>query len=108
MKYWYLLISFVFIINQTSAQYSFEHINSNEAIEVFENNKKLNYPFCGGLKLPEFSECDLDLDGKNDLVIFDNSNQQIEIIAEKKLNTNLYILNDDKFNNLKSYYNGKI
>jgi predicted ABC-type ATPase len=51
---------------------------------------------------------DIYMDIVDDLVIFDNSNQQIEIIAEKKLNTNLYILNDDKFNNLKSYYNGKI
>ncbi len=51
---------------------------------------------------------DIYADLVDELVIFDNSEQKIEIIAEKKINMPMNILDKCKFNNLKSVYNGRI
>ena len=41
------------------------------AIEVTENGKKLANPFAGGLDAAQFASCDIDLDGKKDIVVHD-------------------------------------
>ena len=42
-------------------------------IDVFENGEKLENPWAGGLDLPQFSASDINYDGKEDLIIFDQN-----------------------------------
>ena len=44
----------------------------------------------------------------DEVMIFDNSEGKHDLIAEKILNSEIDILNELKFNKLKSYYNGEI
>ena len=43
----------------------------------------------------------------DEVMIFDNSEGKHDLIAEKSFESDISILNEKKFNNLKSYYNGK-
>jgi len=47
------------------------------AIEIYQNGRPLKNPFSGGLNLPQFSSIDLDLDGSEDLLVFDRSGNAI-------------------------------
>ncbi len=42
-----------------------------DTVPVYENGKKLSMPWAGGLNFTTLGSLDLDLDGKNDLVVFD-------------------------------------
>lgn len=73
MKKIKLIVCLILFLNQFSiAQYSFEEYNRGiDTIQVFENGKKLKYPFTGGLNNPQYSTIDLNFDGLQDLVIFE-------------------------------------
>ncbi len=44
-----------------------------DSVEVTRSGELLDNPWAGGLNCPQFSELDLDLDGKKDLVIFERN-----------------------------------
>lgn len=51
--------------------------NPVQQIPVTVNNSGLTLAWVGGINAAQFSECDLNLDGLNDLVIFDKSSTRI-------------------------------
>ena len=67
----YLLL-LVLSFNFSSAQ-TFKYYYSNSAKVLKSNNDTMLYPFTGGMNSPQFSNIDLNNDGKNDLVVFDRS-----------------------------------
>ncbi len=75
-------LSLLFI--HASAQYSFETYNSGiDTIKVIENNKTLQLPFAGGFDVPQFSQMDLDNDGKKDLVVYDREGYRLTTFLNK-------------------------
>ncbi len=81
------------IFSAKSQNYSFEHYNKgNDTIKVIEGNKTLLHPFTGGFDVPQFAECDLDLDGKLDLVVFDREGGRLSTFLNKgAINTTNYV-----------------
>jgi hypothetical protein len=74
----------LFIISANAQKYSFEHYNMGfDTVKVMEANKQLEFPFAGGFDVPQFAECDLDLDGKLDLVIFDREGGRLSTFLNK-------------------------
>ena len=59
---------------QAAAQLSFQFA---ENIKVFENDRELAQPFAGGFNSGQYGSIDLDLDGHQDLVVFDRSANKI-------------------------------
>ena len=68
-KYYYILL-FLTITNTSFAQIEF--VQNNEVI-VSKNGEDLINPWAGGMNFCQFSKIDLNLDGKDDLFIFDRS-----------------------------------
>jgi hypothetical protein len=69
-----IILFFLFVFLQKNiAQTTF----GQTSFEVTQNGKKLKYAFAGGLNAPQFSEADLNQDGKNDLVVFDRIGFQV-------------------------------
>ena len=55
-------------------------------IEIYtedQNNKNISMPFGGGFDVPQFSACDLDFDGKKDIVIFDREGGKVSCYLNK-------------------------
>ncbi len=78
MKKILLSASLCLVIIGANAQYSFETYNQGlDTIKVIENNKTLQMPFSGGLDVAQFSQIDLNGDGKKDLAIFDREGYRI-------------------------------
>jgi len=50
-----------------------------KSIDVYESGRKLKNPFVGGLDAPQFNQMDVDLDGIEDLLIFDRTSRQLSI-----------------------------
>lgn len=67
------LLAFSITYN-TNGQYVF---STDEPIEVRDMGHQMTFPFSGGLNTPMFSQIDLDLDGKLDLIIFDRVGRRI-------------------------------
>ncbi|MDC0189426.1 T9SS type A sorting domain-containing protein [Flavobacteriales bacterium] len=66
-----LLISLCsFLTNHAIGQISF--IQSND-ITIIKNSNTLGSPWAGGINFAQFSKVDLDLDGADDLLVFDRS-----------------------------------
>ncbi len=51
-------------------------------IEVFVDNNKLQNPWMGGLNSGQYSKLDVNLDGKEDLVVFDRSANRINVFVD--------------------------
>lgn len=85
MKKILLTTSLCLLIIAAKAQtYTFEHFNKGlDTIKVLEDNKLLTHPFAGGLDVPQFAECDLNLDGKLDLVVFDREGGRLSTYLNK-------------------------
>lgn len=49
----------------------------NDTVPVFANSQQLLFPWAGGINFAQFSEIDLDLDGTNDLFVFDRTGNKI-------------------------------
>ncbi len=78
MKKILLSTSLCLFILQVQAQFSFEHYNKGiDTVKVIENNKTLQMPFSGGFDVAQFSQMDLNNDGKKDLVIFDREGYRL-------------------------------
>ncbi len=80
-----LLISFVFIV-KLDAQSVFNYKPYEEVkgkIIVQEGNKELNNPFAGGIDAAQFMSCDLDLDGKKDLITYDREGTVLSCFLNK-------------------------
>lgn len=75
MKKILLLASFISIFSQSEAQISFS--NYKDIVVNQGSSRTLKLPFSGGLDAPQFSECDLDMDGTLDLVVFDREGYRI-------------------------------
>lgn len=72
------------IVFSYAQNYSFEHYNTGtDTINVLENNRMLKHPFAGGMDVPQFAECDLNLDGKMDLVVFDREGYRLSTYINK-------------------------
>lgn len=75
MKKILLIASFIVIFSQSEAQISFS--NYKDIVVNQGSSRTLKLPFSGGLDAPQFSECDLDMDGTLDLVVFDREGYRI-------------------------------
>ena len=79
-----LFIVCYFLVNTTFAQnFSGGFIPYPNTIPVNQNNKNISMPFGGGFDVPQFSACDLDFDGKKDLVVFDREGGKISCFLNK-------------------------
>ncbi len=79
-----LFIACYFLINTALAQnFSGGFIPYPNTIPVNQNNKSISLPFAGGFDVPQFSACDLDFDGKKDIVIFDREGGKISCYLNK-------------------------
>lgn len=78
MKKILLTASLCVFILAANAQYTFEAYNNGvDTINVFENNRSLQMPFAGGMDVPQFSQIDLNNDGKKDIVTFDREGYRV-------------------------------
>ena len=86
MKTFLILILSLFPI-LASSQFQFV---LSDSIEVLNNNQELSMPWAGGLNYPQFSSIDYDFDGDLDLLVFDRSNNQLRVFAQKQLGGDSY------------------
>lgn len=68
-----VMANFLFL-NQAMAQLEFAYVDD---YPVFHDGKQLKYPYAGGINAAQYGTIDLDLDGLEDLVIFDRSSDKI-------------------------------
>lgn len=80
---YYLATLLMILCSQSNAQFSFER--SNHIPLNFAGNT-LNSPWAGGLNNAQFSNIDMDFDGRKDLFVFDRSDDQIRIFLSKNIN----------------------
>ncbi len=79
-----LFLACYFLINTALAQnFTGGFIPYPNTIPVNQNNKNISLPFGGGFDVPKFSACDLDFDGKKDIVIFDREGGKISCYLNK-------------------------
>lgn len=78
----FLTFAFVLMTFCANAQFSFER--SNHINLMFAGNE-LPMPWAGGLNYAQFSEIDMDFDGRIDLFVFDRSDDQIRIFLSKNI-----------------------
>lgn len=71
----FLSVSFFFIPFIVQAQIAFSPWNDVRVVN--QNNQVLTNAWAGGLFCPQFSQIDLNEDGKKDLFVFDRSNDKI-------------------------------
>lgn len=92
MKSTNAVVLFVLILcssNPFYAQFSFER--SNHITLNFTGNP-LEMPWAGGLNNAQFSNIDIDFDGRMDLFVFDRSEDQIRVFLSKEVNNqNVYL-----------------
>ncbi len=70
-----LLATFIFI---TISQLSFgQFFTRFDSIPVSEENGALQFPWAGGVNHAQFSNIDFDMDGTNDLLVFDKSGNKL-------------------------------
>ncbi len=78
-----LLCVVVFFPLMCSAQFGFEQDITNSNIEVIKDGIAQKYPWAGGLDYCHYSNIDLDLDGVDDLFIFDKTCNKILTFLQK-------------------------
>ena len=61
--------------------------SQNNNISVYKNGQELQNPWAGGLNFCQFSKIDLDLNGVNDLFVFDKSGKNGTRNGNKKSTT---------------------
>lgn len=87
MKNYYSLLiiiaSFIFFCQSAPAQFGFIY---NDSIIVKKGGDTLHFPWAGGLNHAQFSTIDVDLDGNEDLFVFDRSTNQIRVFLKKEVN----------------------
>ena len=75
MKKNYLILIFVFLISEiASSQINF---NRDTSISVMENTNDFKHAWTGGVNAIQPSEVDLNLDGINDLILFDRTGNKL-------------------------------
>ena len=72
MKRLLVVLSFCFSVMILHAQY-YQHLN----VPVQVGSHLLKYPWVGGMNNPQFSECDLNHDGIQDLFVFDRTGKKV-------------------------------
>ena len=75
-----VFLAIIFAVNQRAlAQLSAIHdfTRSNNALLIADNNDTLHYAFAGGLNNGQFMNMDIDLDGTDDLLLFDRIGNRI-------------------------------
>ena len=70
----FLLCSIILLVFEQGKTQDFELLKD---IPVFRNGIRIQNPFAGGLKAGQFSTIDLNLDGKEDLVVYDRNSSYI-------------------------------
>ncbi|MCB0793997.1 MAG: T9SS type A sorting domain-containing protein [Flavobacteriales bacterium] len=64
----------VFLISTASAQFDLQH---DQSIPVLSSGAQLDLAWAGGANFCQFSNTDLDLDGRKDLFVFDRSGNEV-------------------------------
>lgn len=75
IRYALALILLLSLANKGVAQYAF--LKNDTTPVILANNYHLLYPWAGGANFVQFSEIDLNQDGKNDLFVFDRTGKRI-------------------------------
>lgn len=78
-----LLFLPLFLFQYGWSQFSFVR---NNFIEVILGGNPLPSPWGGGLNNAQFSEIDMDFDGRIDLFVFDRSDDQVRVFLSKNIN----------------------
>lgn len=80
------LVRFFFLLICLGSFSAYSQLNRNLEIPVKANNQFLANPWAGGLNFCQFSEIDLDGDGKMDLFVFDKTGEKISTFLNKGTN----------------------
>ena len=80
----FLVVILTLIFNTSS--YAQFHFARYDSINVIEENGPLSFPWAGGLNHPQFSNIDFNLDGRNDLFVFDKSGDKISAFVMNENN----------------------
>ena len=72
-KFLFILLSLLF----NTISFSQINFTRDTNVTIFENSTQLKHAWNGGVNSAQFSEIDLNLDGINDLIIFDRSGNRI-------------------------------
>jgi hypothetical protein len=78
-----VLFFLLFLFQCSWSQFSFVR---NNFIEVLVGGNPLASPWGGGLNNAQFSEIDMDFDGRTDLFVFDRSDDQVRVFLSKNVN----------------------
>ncbi len=83
MKKYLIFTLFLFSKTVDAQNFTGNFIPYPNTIPVTQTNKSINLAFAGGIDVPQFSACDLDFDGKKDLVIFDREGGKFSCFLNK-------------------------
>jgi len=69
----------IFILISFSSDLAFSQINFSRdtSLQVIENTNRFNHAWVGGVNAIQLSEVDLNLDGTNDLILFDRTGNKV-------------------------------
>lgn len=62
------------------------YFNRFDSVQVTEENGVLDFPWAGGLNHPQFSNIDFDMDGTQDLLVFDKSGDKLICLRMNEVN----------------------
>ncbi|MGB0851483.1 MAG: FG-GAP repeat domain-containing protein, partial [Bacteroidia bacterium] len=77
----YAILSIILFLSQVSLAQLYKE--SQDVVIQDENGKVLEYGLAGGLNQPQFSNMDVDGDGKKDLVVFDRSGSKLLVFISQ-------------------------
>ena len=76
-RYFVLTAGVLFLSFQLIQAQTIGDLNRVDSVRVYENSQQLLFPWSGGVNFAQFSEIDLNLDGIQDLFVFDRSGSKI-------------------------------
>lgn len=92
-KFAVLFVSILFFYNYSFAQ----TIPFRYNIKVIENGEELQYPWFGGLNAPQFNTLDINLDGTEDLIIFERFTKKFTTLIRKDSLGTVKLIHESKY-----------
>ena len=77
MKNILISLFYLFLTSFFSIGYTQVKFNPSKGFPVIKNSDTLDLAWAGGFNAPQFSKIDLNLDGKEDILVFDKADQQV-------------------------------
>jgi len=76
--------NFIFFMYLTFFSWSQFEFNYVDSVSVFKGSETIKMAWSGGLNYAQFSDIDYDFDGDMDLLVFDRSNNQLKLFAQRQ------------------------